>query len=517
VSLVFDRMLRGLINLVLGRRSARIEPMPLLASFGEYSAFSGIVCYVELGEPAQEIKLGLDFSSTVTGVFSNHNGCPPFVGPCFDAAISTQSVEDTSIRINEVNLGRVHLQYISSRNSVSEVAGFLGASPHSPIFAGKYIRLEEISSSSAGPLFSEIQRDRLPPRESVHRVVTGSTKWTIQGTLRFGRSRDTRIELVEFNPNEEDLVLPSSYEQMVLSLAAGGQLTIDSSNRLAGPCSDPALSVELILGLPMNARVTVNSDALIKDRDSDRCKFRIRFKRNIRESAVRIGRLLTRSVGRLTLDYRNKAIRISDLESRVANVLSGHFESMRPLVPVFEPLRYYGPVGHESGNIMFRASQEILPNSLVYVSETAGFVQYGVLTGTGHIFRRLRPDPTITGTRISMLRSACTLGDRRIGGRQYLSFSVDNYGDYDVWLVSTSDEMVLLKTHFPRSLDIPPPAPRTDPIDLDCGICLDAMRQGDMEQELRPCGHKFHSECISRWLKKDRSCPFCRTPIPTVV
>ena len=27
------------------------------------------------------------------------------------------------------------------------------------------------------------------------------------------------------------------------------------------------------------------------------------------------------------------------------------------------------------------------------------------------------------------------------------------------------------------------------------------------------CGHKFHSECLKRWVRNNPSCPACREPV----
>jgi|APSaa5957512493_1039668.scaffolds.fasta_scaffold134913_1 hypothetical protein len=40
----------------------------------------------------------------------------------------------------------------------------------------------------------------------------------------------------------------------------------------------------------------------------------------------------------------------------------------------------------------------------------------------------------------------------------------------------------------------------------ECGICLEEL---DNFSAL-PCGHCFHSKCISQWISKNMSCPECR-------
>jgi hypothetical protein len=44
----------------------------------------------------------------------------------------------------------------------------------------------------------------------------------------------------------------------------------------------------------------------------------------------------------------------------------------------------------------------------------------------------------------------------------------------------------------------------------DCAICLDAFDTG---KEM-PCGHRFHGECLERWLGVHGSCPVCRSELP---
>ncbi|GMY16032.1 E3 ubiquitin-protein ligase ATL41-like [Fagus crenata] len=44
---------------------------------------------------------------------------------------------------------------------------------------------------------------------------------------------------------------------------------------------------------------------------------------------------------------------------------------------------------------------------------------------------------------------------------------------------------------------------------LVCGVCQEDMDVGD-EGRMLKCMHKFHSDCIVKWLKNNATCPLCR-------
>ena len=47
------------------------------------------------------------------------------------------------------------------------------------------------------------------------------------------------------------------------------------------------------------------------------------------------------------------------------------------------------------------------------------------------------------------------------------------------------------------------------PIEGDCAICFGEYVVGSY-QLLLPCGHCFHSRCVTRWLARSHTCPLCR-------
>jgi len=46
-----------------------------------------------------------------------------------------------------------------------------------------------------------------------------------------------------------------------------------------------------------------------------------------------------------------------------------------------------------------------------------------------------------------------------------------------------------------------------------CVICMEEYKEGE-EIKLLPCGHEYHTECVSKWLREhNRNCPTCRHDI----
>lgn len=51
-----------------------------------------------------------------------------------------------------------------------------------------------------------------------------------------------------------------------------------------------------------------------------------------------------------------------------------------------------------------------------------------------------------------------------------------------------------------------------DEEDARCAICLSSYENKEKIRYL-PCKHHFHSECVDKWLLKNKSCPFCKQEI----
>ncbi|GLT27655.1 hypothetical protein SLA2020_026370 [Shorea laevis] len=47
----------------------------------------------------------------------------------------------------------------------------------------------------------------------------------------------------------------------------------------------------------------------------------------------------------------------------------------------------------------------------------------------------------------------------------------------------------------------------------ECVVCLEEWGAGEVVKEM-PCNHRFHGECIEKWLGIHGSCPVCRYKMP---
>ncbi|KAF7124400.1 hypothetical protein RHSIM_Rhsim12G0163500 [Rhododendron simsii] len=45
---------------------------------------------------------------------------------------------------------------------------------------------------------------------------------------------------------------------------------------------------------------------------------------------------------------------------------------------------------------------------------------------------------------------------------------------------------------------------------MECAICLECFKEGEMCRLLPNCQHSFHAQCIDSWLLKAAICPVCR-------
>lgn len=53
--------------------------------------------------------------------------------------------------------------------------------------------------------------------------------------------------------------------------------------------------------------------------------------------------------------------------------------------------------------------------------------------------------------------------------------------------------------------------------EAECVVCLEKLFEKEKEEVVvkeMPCGHRYHGECIEKWLHMHGSCPMCRYKMP---
>ncbi|MED6150475.1 hypothetical protein PIB30_072639 [Stylosanthes scabra] len=51
---------------------------------------------------------------------------------------------------------------------------------------------------------------------------------------------------------------------------------------------------------------------------------------------------------------------------------------------------------------------------------------------------------------------------------------------------------------------------------IECSICMEVFKDGELVQPLGLCSHQFHSSCLYSWLHSGKStCPLCRVDLAT--
>ena len=46
-----------------------------------------------------------------------------------------------------------------------------------------------------------------------------------------------------------------------------------------------------------------------------------------------------------------------------------------------------------------------------------------------------------------------------------------------------------------------------------CLICMEDYKENEYKRILPKCNHIYHKKCIDKWLKKNATCPVCRTKL----
>jgi hypothetical protein len=61
-----------------------------------------------------------------------------------------------------------------------------------------------------------------------------------------------------------------------------------------------------------------------------------------------------------------------------------------------------------------------------------------------------------------------------------------------------------LTTHVPNTSGENPAA------EINCEICHDSIKEGEILRMINVCNHSFHQECVDSWFENNTICPYCR-------
>jgi hypothetical protein len=491
---------------------ASVYPQPFVG-LSQYSAISGLVMDIEIGTPVQRIKVGLDFSSSVPIRVFPLTECPMFVGDCFIAhqssTFDTQSKSDI-VRFGSVVFDQVEITEIErfSQNQISakylEVAGLVGMGLNSPLMAN---RIFAVSESRFGVQIKELLDMDSYEIPDIERLVTvpliGTDEWILNSHLVFGNNAvvDIQNAKIRFDPGVEDLYIPQGLQDEVLAaLRVSGTVQV-FNKRLVVKCNSEPIKISIFIptiGITIAFSPNVFVPAELS-RTEPMCLTRIYFKREI--SNIIIGRILTRSVGNVFLNYRDNSLSlIPDGPGKYSS-----FDSTKPLVPVFRaPLHADLSSGAEALFIDHVGSHREVGYFLV--SQTIRRLTFVRAKGT------LRKRKSLISDRVKAVHVSVS--------KNGIKFAIVPGGS---GTIDVSEKGRLLVVSFSFSMNrfsVPKSVKWTPNGEVkECPICLEDYDETDHVQRLADEGdcslHVFHKECIAAWLEKNSDCPVCRTPVST--
>jgi hypothetical protein len=314
---------------------------------GRYTAFSGIVTKIELG--GQSVTVQLDFSEPISYIIPK-DICPAFVDNCFDSRLSPGFREDTTPRVmkggNMMGIEASDSLIVGTRLSFHprfrftyvtdifcdspkgfEAAGSIGASTRAALFVNKVVELKDIGSRFS---MKELHEHVVNPTRTIT-VPKVHEGWMFPAALAT-EGEDINLlvplNLVQYDPSEEFLVVPEAMREsflenfpLVFSQSEEGQIRI--------PCKPTENANELRLMLDTGDYIELQHDQLVIPPVSEElCVSRIKF--STETLHVVIGRILTRSVSGVVLDYARGLITFGPNEDSKLP-----FAESSPLIPVF--------------------------------------------------------------------------------------------------------------------------------------------------------------------------------------
>jgi hypothetical protein len=515
---------------------------PALYLEGRYSAFSGIVADVRVGSPRQLMRVSLNFNEEVSVMFRS-TLCPPFVSHCFQCSQSTTCRTSDGIFVDKLVMGDEtvsnfeflvpEIRHQMSIDSM-EVSGIVALSRTIAFAHNWKLALEEVERFYSDKIL--IQIDPEPERTGIiFQTINEFPDWIMQIGLSLNgvEMPSATFTGVHYDPAEQDIVFPWTLRDLVVAalgesvlVSARGSVHADCFSRIFIRLHDGEsvveLSPQLLFSNPMMSTQVGEGPQRV-------CLTRIRFGDEPETGAIVVGRLLTRSVQRVVLNYETRAVKM--IPRNVANDLGAYADPV-PLIDVFgDPVVV---------NRAWLRPAVILPTitdqwnrGLVLMNK---YPRRMVLPGHeeshfAYVLKRVMPSPVQESF------------SKLIGGMGGFTLRFDpdravflaaGSGQFEFWKYENSGLVVIYYKHPPRilrpllyedfalpesSLVQPNPEPESTEAEIKvnepCSICLEEMAVGQRVQAVDGCTHQYHEECLRRWLLSPgpKICPTCRNGV----
>jgi hypothetical protein len=483
-----------------------------------YSAFSGIIAPIAIGNPPKKIDAGLDFNTDAPIALFAGLACPPSqFGRCYDISASSSFDAGTDIiGIGDLTV-RATIEVVSRvifKPSVafSEVSGVVSAGINSELFNNLILSVRDVGEYHTGIMIEQVMEE---PQIEPNRWIRTSTQyngWVMRDTsLLLNGALMSGIQ-IQYDPSVQDIELP----RRLLSRFRFDVAIDDVDQSLLISCTD-SLTIAI---QPLGTEAIFFHSSLIRHRaTSGICRTRVRFRDSDR---IVVGRILTRSVDRVLLNYRDKTVGIVGRTGR-----QDWFEPIIPSVNLYDEPFVSSRMGKEA--IIFSNKND---GQLVLANDRPVFTRISAdERAFTYVFVRTRQDKSLN--RVSEYRAIRNVSgfpiredpDRIVIGVQ------NTPGTSDIWIRSCKNFVIVVFRESDRYslLNMPVPHIRTDntePENTDrdnqllkpCGICHERINLGQMEQRLWNCNHQFHEKCMREYINHGgvQDCPVCASVIEPI-
>ena len=487
---------------------ARVEILGLLlttaASTGihcRYSTLSGPVCQVTIGD--QEIGLSVLFGqeTDVSNFLFANVACPPFVPRCYDmdGSESFEIIEegffqnaaigwsgDVRIResvISEDRFAEFTIAHTSGDrcHNGARFRDVAGAISLSSLLGDGLLRPIEFRPTTDGLGFimqpvGDVAVKPTTEETAVTTVTLSSDGPSIQARMVFDASIDRM--LISESLLQQLGTLVTCESQLRLGLGSLGEIIIPSN--------------QLVVTTELDC--TLHADTFITDTPE-----------------IRIGRQLINSVSSLSV-LSGRIVGFRPISVALEAIVP-----VSPLIPTFsfpvvqketETVRIVFPRAGPTGSRLVLLSE-------VPITESAGkavyrFVRHSAATvpplqqqADGlYIIERVGLEAETQGFEFrGRKRSLLTDNEMRV-----FTMTIIYVGELYV------DVVIQVMTPAVRLEALELPAPVVASGGSDCSVCLHEIEEGQREQRMEHCIHRFHVACVRRWLENvKRNCPVCRS------